>query len=666
MSNSIDQNLNILWTPSNDGQDTGLAKFRRWLSNFKSLDFDSYVDLHRWSADHIDMFWQCIYEYFEIIDHSAPSKIMEGNMPGTRWFLGSRVNYAEHLLRYSHSKKPAIIALSETSEDVLCISWDEFKNKVASFQFFLKQCGVVKGDRVVAYLPNIPEATIAFTATVGLGAVWSSCSPDFGFNSVLDRFGQIEPKVLIACDGYTYNGKPYKKTEEVLSLASRLDKLNTLVWVPWLNKDYKCKLSIENVKQVIWEDTLLSAESSPWFEPVDFNEPLWVLYSSGTTGKPKAITHSHGGILLEHLKYLAFHNDLRRGEKFFWYSTTGWMMWNFTQAALLLGATIVLYEGSPSYPNLERLWALADRIGIQHFGTSAPFLIACMQKGLDIRSKYALEGLRSIGSTGAPLPPEAFRYVYEKIKADVWLASMSGGTDVCTAFVGGNPEMEVVEGEIQCIALGCDLEAWDEKAKKMIDALGEMVIKKPMPSMPIYFWNDTDGEKLRESYFSHYPGVWRHGDWIKITERGTLIIYGRSDATLNRQGVRIGTAEIYSALSKIDEVEDGIIVNIEYENGRHYMPLFVVLKENFELDDYIKEKIKSQLKKDYSPRHVPDEIYQISEVPYTISGKKMEAPVKKILLGMDVSTSLSRDSMRNPDSLDYFIEFGRKLRGEQP
>ena len=659
---SDDHQLNILWKPSELRLDSGLTLFKNWLSVEKKLHFPDYEALHDWSVKEVAEFWRCLYEYFDVIDHGSPKIIMSGDMPGTRWFEGSYVNYAEHLLRNSQKHRPAIIHQSEIDNLAAEISWDELIEKVAAFQQYLINEGVQKGDRVVAYLPNIPEATIAFIATVGLGAIWSSCSPDFGMNSVFDRFEQIQPKVLIACDGYTYNGKPYDKSEEVLSLAGRLNGLTTLVWVSWLNKnfDYPTATSYP-FSQIHWKDANVFTKKTPHYERVEFNHPLWVLYSSGTTGKPKAITHSHGGILLEHLKYMAFHNDVQKGERFFWYSTTGWMMWNFTQAALLMGATIVLYEGSPSYPDLERLWAFADRVGINHFGTSAPYLIACMQRKLDVKGKFELESLRSIGSTGAPLPPEAFRYVYSDIKTDVWLASMAGGTDVCTAFVGGNPDQVVIEGEIQCIALGCDMEAWDENGSRVVNALGEMVIKTPMPSMPIFFWNDKDNEKLKDSYFSHYPGVWRHGDWIKITDRGSLIIYGRSDATLNRQGVRIGTAEIYSAISKIDEVQDAIIVNIEYEDGRHFMPLFVVMKDGILLNEEIANKIKTQLKSDYSPRHVPDEIHQIQEIPYTISGKKMEAPVKKILLGMDISSSLSKDSMRNPKSLDFFIDFRKKL-----
>jgi acetoacetyl-CoA synthetase len=505
----------------------------------------------------------------------------------------------------------------------------------------------------------VPEATISFLAVNSLGAIWSSTSPDFGAESVVDRFVQIEPKVIIAVDGYFYNGKSYDKTEIVKNIVTSLPSLEKVIILPYLNKGSLSQFSSDFVNiNDIWKN---SAQELT-FESVDFNDPMWVLYSSGTTGLPKPIVQSHGGILLEHLKYMAFHNDVHEGENYFWFSTTGWMMWNFVQAALLMGSTIVLFDGCPTYPDFNALWQFSEKVGIHHFGTSAPFLVASMKKGIVPKESCDLKTMRSLSSTGAPLPPEAFDYVYKHIKKDVWLCSMAGGTDVCTAFVGGCPEYPVYSGEIQCRALGVSLMAYNDEGLPVEDELGEMVIDKPMPSMPIYFWNDDDNKRYKSSYFEHFPGKWRHGDFIKINSKTHgLVIYGRSDATLNRHGIRIGTAEVYRAVNKIEEIEDALIVNLEQEEGKHYMPLFVKMKPDNKLNEDIKYKINNQLKTEYSPRHVPDEIIEVQDIPYTISGKKMEAPIKKILLGMPLEKSINFDAMRNPESVDFFIRFAKTL-----
>jgi acetoacetyl-CoA synthetase len=577
-------------------------------------------------------------------------------MPNCKWFEGATLNYAEHIFKQSNPKETAIFFGNE-SGDYQEMTWLELEQKVAALASYLKSVGVTKGDRVVAYLPNVPEATIAFLAVNSLGAIWSSTSPDFGAESVIDRFAQIEPKVLIAVDGYHYNGKPYNKTNVVNDIVAALPTLEKVIIMPYLNKD-----AMENFSSdiITINDVFKTPSDALTYEPVDFNHPIWVLYSSGTTGLPKAIVHSNGGILLEHLKYMAFHNDVHKGERYFWFSTTGWMMWNFVQSALLMGASIVLYDGSPTYPNFEALWAFSDKVGINHFGTSAPYLVASMKKGIDAKSNHDLSSIRSISSTGAPLPFEAFEYVYDKIKKNVWLCSMAGGTDVCTAFVGGAPDYAVHAGEIQCRALGVSLFAYDDSENSVYDELGEMVIDKPMPSMPIYFWNDKDNKRYKASYFEHYPGKWRHGDFIKINSKTDgLVIYGRSDATLNRHGIRIGTSEIYRAVNKVSEVEDSLIVNLELDEGKHYMPLFVKMKEGFELTDEVITKINNQLKTEYTPRHIPDKIIEVKDIPYTISGKKMEAPIKKILLKMPLEKSINFDSMRNPESVDFFIEFAK-------
>ncbi len=647
----------LLWEPGLPTcENARLTDFINWLSAHKQLTINGYDELWAWSVAHIDEFWESIWGYFDVISHTPWERVRNGaSMPGVKWFEGSTLNYAEHAFRHRTDQRPALLFQSEhvpLSE----LSWAELEAQVAAFAAYLKAQGVGKGDCVAAFLPNIPEATVAFLAACSLGAIWSSCSPDFGASSVADRFLQIEPKVLIATDGYRYGGKPFSKREVVADIIRSLPTLEQVVWVPHLD----AASSFPGTD--LWADALQTPNEGLFFEPVPFGHPIWVLYSSGTTGKPKAITHGHGGVLLEHLKYLALQNDVHPGERFFWYSTTGWMMWNFVQAALLVGATPVLYDGSPGFPDLNVLWEFTERAGIHHFGTSAPYLVACMKKKVAPGQSFDLSHLRSIGSTGAPLPPEAFGYVYEQIKADVWLTSMSGGTDVCTAFVGGCPTEPVYQGEIQRRALGCALYAYDDEGKELPEGeVGEMVVTEPMPSMPVFFWKDEDGSRYRESYFEMFPGIWRHGDWVQITSRNTLVILGRSDATLNRQGIRIGTAEIYRAVDKVGGIKDSLVVNLELSGGRHFMPLFVLMEEGQELTEQVRQAIRDQLRADYTPRHVPDEIIQVEDIPYTISGKKLEAPVKKILMGRPVGKAANPGAMRNPESLQFFIRFSEQL-----
>lgn len=642
----------MLWTPSDKFlQQSNLTHYAAWLRQTKALSFENYSSMWQWSVDHPSAFWESIWQYFNVKSYSPYREIMSDDaMPHTKWFDGATLNYAEHIMRNKTEERPAILFASER-EDTKKISWKQLEQDAAALQQFLKEAGVTEGDRVAAFIPNIPQATVALIATISLGAVWSSCSPDFGSGSVLDRFQQIEPKILIVVDGYQYGGKPYGKMQVVKEISDHLPSVEKVIVIPYLS-DQPDISGIRNA--VLWNDILLNQHAELTFTPVTFSHPIWILYSSGTTGMPKAITHSHGGMLLEHLKYLSLHNDVHPGENFFWFSTTGWMMWNFVQASLLVGATIVLYDGSPAYPDMAILWKLAAEIPIHHFGTSAPYIIACMKNGLTPGTSFDLSSLRSIGSTGAPLPPEGFDYVYEKIKKEVWLCSMSGGTDICTAWVGGNPWKPVLEGEIQCRCLGCAMFAFDEKGNAVYDEVGEMVVTRAMPCMPVYFWNDENFERYQSSYFKMYPGVWRHGDWVKITPEGGVIILGRSDTTLNRQGVRIGTAEIYRAVDKIPEVKDSLIVNIELPHGGDYMPLFVVMQEGKELTRDVTDRIKQQLKTGCSPRHVPDKIIVVPDIPYTISGKKMEAPVKRILMGKPADEAANKGAMRNPESLDFF------------
>ena len=636
-----------------------LTQYTHWLKSKYNLEFKDYDELWQWSTTDIETFWESIWHYFKIKSHSPYKKICASrSMPNSKWFTGATLNYAEHIFRQAQPDRIAIYFNNERGQSKT-LTWDTLRHKVATLANYLKSIGIVKGDCVASYLPNVPEATIAFLAVNAIGAIWSSTSPDFGTESVVNRFAQIQPKVLFTTNGYTYNGKTYDKTNTVKAIVTKLTTLKKVILLPYIDTGSSQNFPNDYIDiHSIFDNPAVALE----FEAVDFNHPIWVLYSSGTTGLPKAIVHSHGGILLEHYKYMAFHNNVQPNERYFWYTTTGWMMWNFLQSALLMGASIVLYDGAPTYPNLDALWELSELLKINHFGTSAPYLVALMKKHSRPKAKYDLSTIISLSSTGAPLPATAFNYVYEHIKQDVWLCSMAGGTDVCTAFVGGNPWIPVYAGEIQSRALGVSLYAYSANATALEDSLGEMVIEQPMPSMPIYFWNDKNNQRYHSSYFEVYPEKWRHGDFIKINSKTQgITIFGRSDATLNRHGIRIGTSEIYSVTNKIEAVEDALIINLELDKGRHYMPLFIKLKFGFELTEDLKTTINKLLKTNYSPRHVPDAIFEVPDIPYTISGKKMEAPIKKILLKMPLETSINKDAMRNPEALLYFIEFAKTI-----
>ncbi len=652
------ENDAMLWSPSDDIiAHANVTAYQHWLEKQNHLRFDDYHSLWKWSVTDPDAFWRSLWDYFDITHDGEFVAVAKGDkFYETSWFAGTELNYAEHIFRKQNETNPAIIHKSENG-DIKEVSWKELRSSVAALQDFLKSKKVSKGDRVVAYVPCTPEATVAMLATVSLGAIWSSCSPDFGMPAVIDRFSQINPKVLIAVDRYTYGGKTFDKRQTIKDLLKHLPSVEHVVVISE-NHD-----AIQDSRVTTWKDALRNEGCELKFARVPFGHPLWVLYSSGTTGLPKAFVHSHGGILIEQLKYCSFHNDFKPGDRCFWYTTTGWMMWNYIHGALLVGATMVLYEGSVAHPDLNTLWKFAQDARINHFGTSAGFLLANMKAAIHPES-YDLSSLRSLSSTGSTLPPEAFDWVYKNVGTNIWLVSMSGGSDVCSAFVGGNPTLPVFAGQIQCRALGCNLHAYNVAGIAVYDQVGEMVILSPMPSMPVYFWNDPDQTRYKESYFEMFPNVWRHGDWIKITRNHGVVIYGRSDATLNRAGVRIGTSEIYRAMDRIDEVSDSLIICLEGRNGEFWMPLFVVMKKGAQLTNDVAQKIKSTIRNEYSPRHVPDEIIAVPDIPYTISGKKTETPVKKLFMGIEPENAVTTGVLKNPRSMDAFIALAKARRSD--
>lgn len=646
----------LLWQPDPmQVASSHLQHYLNWLAErgLAGSDCRDYQELWSWSVKAPADFWASLWDFFQILHHQPYTEIMVGEMPGTRWFIGSTLNYAEHIFRQYREDQPALLYASE-QEPLRELSWTDLRQQVERLAAYLQRQGVQPGDCVAAYLPNTPIATVGFLAAAAIGAIWTSASPDFGADSVLERFAQVAPKVLLAVGGYQYGGKWHDRVEVVRTLQQRLPSLQVTLIVEDTGWNHPPATSWD-----YWQQALATPATGLPVEPVPFAHPLWVLYSSGTTGSPKAITHSHGGMLLEHLKYLHFQADVRPGERFFWFTTTGWMMWNFLHGALLTGATIVLYDGSPTFPQVNVLWELVEKARIQHFGVSAAYLLACMKLGAQPQASD-LSQLRSIGSTGSPLPPEAFAWIYAQVPARVWLGSMSGGTDVCTAFVGTNPTWPVYQGEIQCRALGCALQAFDDQGRMLENEVGEMVITQPMPCMPIYFWNDPEQRRYRASYFEDFSSVWRHGDWVKITPRQGIVILGRSDATLNRQGIRIGTSEIYRAVEQLPAIRDSLVLHLQWPDGTDLLPLFVVLAPQEALTPALEQAIRQVLRQQYSPRHVPDWIEAVPDIPYTISGKKLELPVKKLLLGQPLEQAVNLGAVRNPEALAFFADLARQ------
>ncbi len=657
--------------------------YQNWLRDTRQLSFDNYDALWRWSVTDLDAFWQSIWDYFELQSPTPPTAVLaEAKMPGARWFPGAQFNYAQQVFRHVDSAHaagfPALLSHNEKSLDRAPpreLSWPELRRQVASLALHLKAQGVLPGDRVAAYLPNIPEAAVAFLAVVSIGGVWSICAPDMGTNAVLDRFRQIEPKVLIACDGVSYGGRDIDRTAVVAEIRAALPSLQHVL----VHDNLDAGNSIADSTRFEVATARGDAETAA-FEPMwlPFDHPLWIVYSSGTTGLPKPIVHGHGGTVLVALALKTLHNDIgcsyaanSFGERYHWYSSTGWVMWNAQVSGLLNGTTCCIYDGNPGgskdKPDWTTLWRFGASMGVTFFGAGAAFFANCLKAGVDLSTCGDLSAVRALGTTGSPLSPEAQTWGTEQFRRiakteaqqDIWWCNISGGTDFAGAFIGGNRELPQVPGEMQCRLLGCAVEAWNEQGQPVIGEVGELVCSQPIPSMPLYFWGDTGNARYISSYFDMYPNVWRHGDWLKITSSGSCIIYGRSDATINRHGLRMGTSELYSAVEALPEVIDSMVVDLEYLGRESYMPLFVVLREGVALDEAMKARLNNAIKTALSPRFVPNEIFQVPEIPRTLSGKKQELPIKKLLLGQPIDKVVNRDAMANPGCLDWYVQFSQ-------
>ncbi|HZW69167.1 MAG TPA: acetoacetate--CoA ligase [Pseudogracilibacillus sp.] len=651
----------VLWEPSTSFQKSSrIVHYMNWLQQEKGVEISDYEALWDWSVNELDDFWGSIWDYFEVKGERGSDKVLsEAKMPGAKWFPDATVNYTEEIFRNRHLDTPAIMFKSETRE-LAAWSWDKLYGDVSAFAKGLRRLGVAKGDRVAAYLPNIPETIVAFLACASIGATWSVASPDFGSETVISRFKQIEPKVLIAVDGYKFGGRAFDRIGEVETIRKEIPTIENTVLLPYLTEDVG---EDARANYVLWNDFIAEHETTELiYEALPFEHPLWILYSSGTTGIPKAIVQGQGNILLEHYKSLALHMNIGEGDRLFWFTTTGWMIWNMLISGLLLGATVVLYDGSPTTPSPDVLWKFAEETKIKVFGTSPPFLLASKQFGVTPKDKYNLENMTAIASTGAPLSGDMFKWVYENVKDDVWLGSASGGTDICSGFVMPSPLHPVRTGDIQCLALGSKVAAYNEAGEAVIDEVGELVVEAPMPSMPIYFWNDESGEIYYDSYFEMYEGVWTQGDWIKIAPDGSNQIYGRSDSTINRGGVRIGTSEIYRVVESMPDIQDSLVIDLTKMDGEGRIQLFVVLKDaEAALDSALITQIKEAIKQNCSPRHMPDDVYLIKEVPRTLNGKKLEVPVKRLLSGESADKVVNRGSMSNPEAIDYFINLAEKI-----
>jgi acetoacetyl-CoA synthetase len=665
----LDSELNIgqdvLWQPSaNVVAASAMDAFRREVGDQFAVPVDDYEALWQWSVDHPDAFWRLLWKYFEVQGAGSLERVLPlvdpmsaVPMSGKGWFPDVRLNYAQQVFAQRSDQRPAMVLCAE-GVDPQEMSWQELATAVASLAQQLRAWGVRPGDRVAGFLPNIASAAVGLLASASLGAIWTCCPPDYGTSAVVDRFRQIEPVVLIAVDGYQFGGKFVDRRSELAEIAGGLPSVRHMVVV---NHPDVSEPFASVTPAVRWED-LLDDTAELTFESVDFDHPLWILYSSGTTGLPKGIVHGHGGAMLEHLKWLGLHNDVRAGDRFFWYTSTAWTLWNVVISSLLLGAVPVLYDGSPVFPGLDAMWALVGRTASAYFGTSAGYIVASAKGDVEPR-KHDLSSLRCVMSTGAPLPALQWLWIYDKLGDEIWLDSPSGGTDVCSAYVGASVLKPLIAGEIQARLLGANVHAFDFNGRPVVGEVGDLVVLTPMPSMPLYFWGDAEGERYRDAYFDTFPGVWRHGDWITVTERGGVLVHGRSDATINRHGVRMGSADIYSAVEKLAEVREALVIGAEMPDGGYYMPLFVALGEG-ELDDDLRQRIANQIEQECSRRHLPDAIFEVPAIPHTLTGKRLEVPVKRILQGVPVNKAVNVGVVDDPSLLDFYVRLAEHRTAE--
>jgi acetoacetyl-CoA synthetase len=635
------------WVPTEDDiAGARVTDFARFVQQRTGVEVSDYHALWRWSVDDLAGFWGALWEYFDLGD--TPAEVLSDDaMPGARWFPGARLNYSGQVLRHARTDRPAILYVAEGG-DVTEVSWDEMLTRAAGFARTLQSLGVGPGDRVAGYLPNVPEAVIAFLATASIGAIWSACGQDYTAKAALDRLGQLEPVVLVAADGYRFGGKTHDKTADVAALRAGLPTVRAAVLVSRIGV---------GAPDADWLDWAAVTADGGDLEPVpvDFDHPLWVLYSSGTTGLPKGIVHGHGGVVVEHLKAVALQSDIGADDTFFWFTSPSWMMWNFQVAGLLVGATIVCYDGSPTYPAADTLWKIAADVGATVLGTSPGYVLACDKAGSVPRDEHDLSALRTVGITGSSLPPASALWLRDNVGEHVQVASISGGTDVVSAFIGGVRTVPVWPGELSAPYLGAAVEAWDESGQPVTGEVGELVITRPLPSMPVRFWGDADGSRYRDAYFEMYPGVWRHGDWITLTDHGSVVVHGRSDSTLNRHGIRMGSADIYQAVERMPEVAEALVIGAEQSDGGYWMPLFVTLTDDAELTDDLKDRICKTIRTEVSPRHVPDDIVLAPGIPHTRTGKKLEVPIKKLLQGGDPARVVEPTAVDDPALLDWYV-----------